>query len=319
MAINLTYPVVYTPEVALTYSYRQRLPLRIVCPTLPPPFIFNEGDSWNCNLCGADKPFFIPFLRGDIFPLQTVFPDNFNTNPSVIASGFKDSLAADWYVMVELQDESGTTISSFIDTFCSEYNVSYTPEFGSVQTWFVNTGLLPLSLNCFRFKITYYFYNQVTALKEVERVIYTEYFRKIEDCERYSAISSTYDTIDCYGNLYTEPQNYLGTSNTAYYNFLRLEGEVEYTGSSVNNEVETDRGIVLRKQIIEDYQLRGGIVAPYFARMIDRAVLGKTVLVDGVQYENFSFSKNNDLSREWVIFLNFQKLPCTIDTRNCTL
>jgi hypothetical protein len=316
--INITYPVPYVAETALTYSYRQKLPIKRPCPLISPNFLLNESDSWNCNLCGADKPFFMPFQRGDIIPFQTNFADTFNTNPEVINYGFKDSLSADWYVMIELQDENGAILSSFIDTFCSEYNVAFSDLYGSVQTWFLNTALFPISLTCFRLKVTYYTFNQVTLLKEIERVIFTEYYRKIIDCEKYIGISSIYDTIDCYGNIYSQFENYLGTSNSTYYNFVRIEGEVEFMGNNENIEVETDRGIILRKEIISEYQVKGGIIAPYFARLIDSAIRGKNVTISGISYDTFSFGKNNDSSREWLVFLTMQN-SCTIDNRNCTL
>ena len=319
MAINIIYPVVYVPQEALTYSFRQKLPIRINCATNQPPFLLNEGDSWNCNLCGADKPFFIPFLIGDIIPLQTQYPDNYNTDPAIINFGFKDTLAADWYVEVELQDANGATISSFIDVFCTDYWVSHSADVGSLQTWFINTALLPSFLECFRLKITYYFFNQITALKEVERVIYTEYYQKVKDCERYSVITSDYDTSDCYGGIYTSPLNYLGTSNIAYYNFIRLEGENERQGNEENIEVETDRGVILRRQIIENWNFKGGIIAPFFADMIERTLRGKNVYVNFKKFSNFSFAKNNDASREWVVNITMQNDECKIDSRNCNL
>ena len=289
------------------------------CPIIGPPFLFNEGDSWNCNLCGGDKPFFIPFSTGDTIPFQTRFPDNFNTLPDVINYGFKDLAATDWYIEVELQDASGTTLFSFIDSFATDYWVSYSQQYGSLQTWFLNTALLPPGLDCFRLKITYYFYNQVTMSKDIERVIFTEYYRKVPLCKEYSVITSTYDTVDCVGGVYTVPDNYLGTSNLAYYNFIRLEGENERQGNSENIEVETDRGKVLRRQIIEDWTFKGGIVAPFFADMIDRTIRGSYIEVNFRPFTNFSFSKNNDATREWVVEMTMQDKTCTLDNRNCNL
>lgn len=315
---TLIYPIVYTPEDGKTFSIRSKIPIKRECPTLAPPFILNENDSWNCNLCGADKPFFIPFQTGDVMPLQTNFADGYNSNPGIINYGIKDSIALDWYVMIELQDESGVTISSDADFFCSEYWVAFSEIYGSAQTWFLNTALLPVNLDCFRLKITYYYFDQVTLTKEIERVIFTEYYRKIKDCETYSAIHSVYSTTDCYNNVYITFTNFLGTSNTAFYSFVRLEGEHEMIGDNVNVVTETDRNVILRREIIDEYRFKGGIVAPFFALMIKRAIRGKTVYLNGVNYQNFTISKNNDASREWVIDMNFNT-TCTKDDRNCNL
>lgn len=321
MSLLIVYPVPKVPESAQTYSFRLKLPLRRDCPLLDPIFILNEGDSWNCNLCGADKPFFVPFFTGDFIPFQTSFPDNFNTDPSIINAGFKDSAnnsPGDYYVIVELQDESGATVSDLIDTFSDEYYVAYSDEFGSVQTWFLNTAILPMSLKCWRLKVTYYKYNQITMMPEIERVIFTEYFRLVENCDDYVTITSSYSKVDCYGNIYATFDNFFGTSNPSYYSFARLEGEVLYLGSSQDVQTETDRGQILRRDIIRNYQLKGGIVAPFYGEIIDKTVNGDTVIIGNEEYENFSFGKNNEESREWVIDMTMNR-TCELDSRNCSL
>jgi len=75
--LQIVYTVPMTAEDAKTYSYRAAVPIRRACPVVAPPFALSEADTWNCNLCGADMPFFAPFLRGDIMPLQTNFADAF--------------------------------------------------------------------------------------------------------------------------------------------------------------------------------------------------------------------------------------------------
>jgi len=65
MLVN--YPVSYTPEISRTYSFRQPVPIRYACPILPPNLMQNETDAWNCNLCGSDLPFYIPYVGAILY------------------------------------------------------------------------------------------------------------------------------------------------------------------------------------------------------------------------------------------------------------
>lgn len=317
--IQIIYPVPQVPEDARSYSYRAPMPIRRACPIVAPPFLLNEGDAWNCTLCGADQEFFIPYLYGDILPFQTNFADNYNTNPAVLNAGIKTTVSADWYVVIELQDGSGTTISDLADTFCSTYYVAYSEQYGSVQNFFVNTGLFPLGLKCWRLKITYLKVNQITSLVETERVIYTEYHKEANECSSYVAIQSVYDTVDCSGNIYTLLENSLGVdTTTTYYNFLRFEGSVEFIGRSSEVTIETDRNKVIQQQLTKIFNVGAALIAPYFADMLHRVVSGSTVTVDGTEYKNFTFDKNNDASRMWVALLQFEEV-CRVDNRGCNL
>mgnify|MGYP000616033431 CR=1 FL=1 len=321
MAFTINYVVPKTPQNALSYAYRQKLPIKRPCPLVPPVFLLNESDGWGCNLCGADQNFKTPYKRGNVLPFQTNFADNRNASPENIVFGIKDTLtaASGFYVQIEVLDEVGGVVFDLADLFCDDYYVAHSDEFGSVQTWFLNTAFLPISLKCWRLRVTYYKFNQITASVEVERVIFTEYFEEVIDCNKeFVGIVSTYDDVDCNGNIYSQFSNFLGTSNPAFYNFLLVEGQEEFVGSSTTVETEADSGKILRREKIDNYQINGTLVAPYYAKMLDTAVNGNTVLVDGVQYQNFSFGKNNEANKMWFIQLTFEQ-TCTLDGRNCSI
>lgn len=320
MGFIIQYPVPKTPQSALTYAYRAKLPIKRPCPIVPPVFILNEGDGWGCNLCGADQNFKIPFRRGDILPFQTTFADNRNDSPENLVFGFKDTLnQTDFWVQVEVLDQDGNVIFDLVDNFTDDYYVAHSDELGSVQTWFLNTAFLPVSLKCWRLKVTYYKWNQITLVQEIERVVFTEYFEQVIDCNKdFVGITSTYDSTDCNGTIYSQFSNFFGTSNPAFYNFLLVEGQVEFVGSETNVESEADTGKILRREKVDNYQLLGTLVAPFYAKMLDVVANGNTVLIDGVQYRNFSFGKNNDASRMWVLSLTFDQ-TCFLDGRDCSL
>lgn len=311
----ITYPVVYTPENSLTYSFRQAVPIRYVCADLPPGFLSSDLDAWNCNLCGSDSEFYAPYERGDVIPFQTQFTDNYNNPESVITAGFQTNFSATHYVMVELYDCCGNLISDKIDDFCEVFWVGYSVKTGSLQTWFVNTGLFPIDLDCFRLKITYY---KDSASPTIERVLYTEYFKQVEDCGSFTdtaLIESTYADFDCNGNYYNTVDNFLGTLNTAYYNSMRVSGTVEFFGES-ESVTENDRNVVISKDITENYGIISGIVPPYFIKRLAQTVRGNAVTVDGVQYQNFNYDAKPEDSRMFLLDLTFNK-KCRLDNKRC--
>jgi hypothetical protein len=310
----LTYPVTYTAENSLTYSFRQPVPIRYNCPELPPGFLLSDTDGWNCNLCGSDTEFFAPYERGDIIPFQTQFADNFNVPDSILAAGFKTTVLGDYYIKVELQDCCGVTVYDEINLFCNDFWVGQSVNTGSLQTWFINTGLFPTNLKCFRLKITYY-RNQAAPI--IEREIYTEYYKEVADCGWSEAvlIESTYANFDCNGNYYNQVSNYLGSSNLPFYNSMRVFGNVEFFGDS-EAVTENDRNVVISKDITENYGIISGVVPPYFIKRLAQTVRGNAVTVNGIQYQNFSYDAKPNDSRMFLLDLNFVK-KCSLNNTNC--
>lgn len=315
MLIN--YPIVYTPENSLTYSFRQPVPIRYACPVLPPGYLSDETDSWNCNLCGSDSAFYVPYVAGDIIPFQTQFTDNYNMPNSVLVAGFETNISATHYVTVSLYDCCGNLISDKIDEFSETFYVGYSLSTGSIQTWFVNTGLFPTGLECFRLKIEYYKINQGTMLPELERTIWTEYFKEVPECgyTDTALIQSTYADYDCNGNYYGTLTNILGTGSTAFYNSIRIWGNVEFFGDS-ESVTENDRNVVISKDITENYGIISGVVPPYYIRMLQQTVRGNYVTVDGIQYQNFRYDAKPEDTKSFLLDLTFDK-KCRIDNRRC--
>jgi len=313
----ITYPVTYTPENSDTYAIRAAVPIRYACPDLPPGFLLNETDGWNCNLCGSDVAFFAPYEPGDIIPFQTRFGDNYNMPASVLTYGIKTTTSgADNFMIIELQDCCGVTISDEADEFCSVWWVANSVQTGSVQTWFVNTGLFPTDLKCFRLKITYYKINQSTLLPEIERTIYTEYYKEVNECgEDTVLIESTYQSADCNGLYYGTPTNYNGNANTAYYNSMRVHGLVQWVGDSVSN-TENDKGTIIKTEKTDFYQIVSGIYPPYFMRRLQQALRGNAVFADGVQYQNWTFSNLEPGFKTFALTVEMEN-KCFIDNRKC--
>jgi len=317
MLVN--YPVSYTPEISRTYSFRQPVPIRYACPILPPNLMQNFNDAWNCNLCGSDLPFYIPYVEGDVIPFQTQVTDNFNQPNDVLVAGFQTSTSTSHYVVVSLYDCCGENlISDFIDEFSDTYYVAQSLATGSIQTFFVNTGLLPADLDCFRLSIDFFKINQITLEPELDRRLFTEYYKKVEGCGNLndtSLIYSTYANYDCNGNFYGTLTNYLGSNNTPFYNSLRIFGTVEFFGDT-EAITENDRNVVISKDITENYGIISGAVPPFYIKLLQQAVRGNYVAVDGVQYQNFRYDSKPEDNRMFLLDLSFDK-KCRLDNKQC--
>lgn len=314
----LNYPITYTPEISRTYSFRQAVPIRYACPILSGNFMQDENDAWNCNLCGSDLPFYIPYVEGDIIPFQLQQTDNYNQPNSVITAGFFTTSLDPYYIAVSLYDCCGNQVSKFIDEFSDSYHVGQSLATGSIQTWFVNTGLFPADLDCFRLKIEIYKINQISLEPELDKTLWTEYYKEVEGCGNLndtSLIYSTYPNYDCNGNYYGTLTNYLGSNNTPFYNSLRIFGTVEFFGDT-EAITENDRNVVISKDITENYGIISGAVPPFYIKLLQQAVRGNYVTVDGVQYQNFRYDSKPDDNRMFLLDLSFDK-KCRLDNKQC--
>ena len=314
----LNYPITYTPEISRTYSFRQPVPIRYACPILPPNLMQNLRDAWNCNLCGSDLPFYIPYVKGDIIPFQTQVTDLYNQPNDVLVAGFFTTTSVSHYVQVSLYDCCGNEISKYIDVFSDSYHVGQSLATGSIQTWFVNTGLFPSDLDCFRLRIEYFKINQITLDPETDKVLWTEYYKEVEGCGNLndtSLIYSTYANYDCNGNFYGTLTNYLGSNNTPFYNSVRIFGTVEFFGDT-EAIVENDRNVVISKDITENYGIISGAVPPFYIKLLQQAVRGNYVTVDAVQYQNFRYDSKPEDNRMFLLDLTFDKI-CRLDNKQC--
>jgi len=310
--ITVIYPITPVLGSALTYSRHADVPIRYECPVLDPAFMSNETDGWNCNLCQGVSPFYQPYVKGDILPFQTRFTDNFNASPETITAGIRSLVSpVNYYVQIELIDADGNVFSNIADDFCSDYWVGYSESTGSVQTWFVNTGLLPDELKCFRLRITYYEVGGIIVVPP----IWTDEFKEVHECDITTKIQSTYGNFDCNRNYYQSLDNTLGNSTIAFYNSLRVFGEVEQNG--IADSVETnDRDVVISRKNFDNFKIISGLVPPYYFRRIAQAVRGRSVTVDGIEYINFELTDKPDDYRAFPLDITFQKL-CFIDNKKC--
>jgi hypothetical protein len=178
--------------------------------------------------------------------------------------------------------------------------------------------LFPADLDCFRLYIDYYKINQITLEPELDKRLFSEYYKKVEGCGNLkdtSLIYSTYASYDCNGNFYGTLTNYLGSNNTPFYNSLRIFGTVEFFGDT-EAITENDRNVVISKDITENYGIISGAVPPFYIKLLQQAVRGNYVTVDEVQYQNFRYDSKPEDNRMFLLDLTFDK-RCRLDNKQC--
>jgi hypothetical protein len=270
----------------------------------------NEGDGYNCNLCASDNPFYIPYKEGDSLGFRLNLPDEYNLDPSNIIAGWKDTTAADWYVIAELIDaDGGAVISDLIDTFSDLYSVGYSDQYGSVQDFTVNTNLFPLGLTCFKIRLTY------RVAGEPDIVYYTEPFKQLEEDECIETTQIAGGPTICSAATSVVFDNYLGTTNKVPILAYRLKATPVFTGCDVE-ETETDRGVVIRRKQIENYEVNAGVVPAYFAKLIC-GLIASGGKIDGESFVNFGgISKEADAGEAFVLSFTYSR-TCEIDLYKC--
>ena len=293
MAGNISpYPIIYTPEDARTFTRRLCLPLKLTCPPLQAPFISDPSQSWNCLKCPQDPKYCIPFRTGDTIPLQLRLEDFINTDPLNLTAGWQTATSTEHYITAQLLDCNCEPVPGYetIDTFSGDYWVGYDSDYGSMQTFFIDTSLLPLDLECFRLKITTY--NNKTGELLEETIIHTEKFCR-ESCEDTVQVCGTYSKEDCMFHYYQIPPSVLTQAQSepgkrkSYYTCWRIHGQVLSYGHR-REQVVNDNDVTTSQKITEVFRLQGSKrIPPYIAKIICTILFSDVeVTIDGTEYED---------------------------------
>lgn len=294
------------PADALQYSRRAKLPIRRECPSLPAPFIVDPGASYNCNLCGSDNCFFIPFLRFDVFGFRLNIPDEYNADPADLLAGWKTTAGDPWYVSAAILDDAGAVLSDNIDDFSSSYFVAYSDAGGSFQDFEIDTSAdIFDGLKCFSIKLTY---RRIISGGAVETAaeIYSEPFKLWDNCDGPTTTITATRAGDCIPAAGGYIDNFLGTDGDPSRPFIRLGGAVEWIGADIEEET-TSRGVIYKKRKIKNYEINGGAVPPYFARWICETMIGGERSIGGITgIRDFAgVEKNNDQNSAFLLSLTF--------------
>jgi hypothetical protein len=258
---------------------------------------------------------------GDIIPLQLSLPDLKNSDVANPSIGWLDSTTSgnNYYIKAELLDfDCQTVIYSFVDSFCSDYWVSFDNRIGSVQTLFVNTNLLPFGQEFFRIRFTYYNSSHVT-----QGVVYTEPFGLESECENTIVFRGENQYMDCLKRIYYEPTNFFKSSSTpasyrptAYFGWIRLVCDLVEVGYTNEKELN-DNNRVINQKSSKDFELRFWPIAPYAAEMLNTILISENVLINNVEYTNFSdVKKRIDGGRAFAPIVTCSQV-CEINNKGC--
>lgn len=293
-----------------TDAYRQQLPVKNTCPMLPPMFYADALNAWNCSRCAGESKFCMPFNHGDIIPIQFQVPEVYHDDPENPTNGWITSANPDGYVSACLLDCECNVITNFVDSIATDYWVSYKEGTGSIQTLFVDTSMIPKDLKCFKLSFEYF-----DADGESLVVVQSEPFCYCE-CAGTVEICSINELNDCFGRCYTEPAEFVGTSNKAFYQYLRIKGSFQYVGSGTNIQAN-DNGSINSKEIVNRFTLSLLKMPPYFAQHVKEALFGDLVKVDGNEFEFAGdISQNNNTNRQFLIDIE-AITTCSVSQVNC--
>jgi hypothetical protein len=301
---------------SLQFAYRVKLPIRRLCPDLPPPFLVDPGASFNCQNCGSEGCFYIPFLVGDVFGFRLNLPDEFNTDPSELLAGWKTTAGDPWYVSASIIEEPGGAIlADNIDLFSAAYFVAYSDAGGSFQDFTIDTASdIFEGVSCFSIKLTYRRIISGGAI-ETAAEIYSEPFKLWDICDGDTAeITAARSSFCTAAGLSGILDNYLGTGPEPSRPFIRVPGGVDWIGSDIEEET-TSAGVITKKTKIEKYEIKAGAVAPFFARWICETMIGGERSIDGLTgIRDFAgVTKDNEENSYFLPSLSFARY-CNIYT-----
>lgn len=323
MIIPVALP--YSAETSNSFvSYTPLLPI-VDCPAYPlTPYISNLGDSFNCNLCAGDKPYFIPFERGDTLYFQTALRDRKNPSASTLIAGWGQSTFPDLtftYVRAELWDcEGATMLFSDVDLFAVDFWVGFNAQIGSIQNFTIDTSTFPIGLNSFRVKIITY-----NADNSIDLTFWTEPY-KIPPCDVPTVkIESEYKNLDCTPRFFGSPSPFLAASNpppigyapTPYRASFRIIGEVNLEGLSTET-VQNENNRVIAQTVKETHVLQAyDVLPPYAVLLLKSALYGDNLTIDGVSFVNPSeINKNTEGTRNFLPNITIEKI-CKNSNKIC--
>jgi hypothetical protein len=121
------------------------LPLVEDCePTATDGILTQAGQTWNCNLCPTDEPYYIPYVKGDKIMLQTRAIDRFSLDKTSPDKGWGD------WINAEMHFADGTKLT-VLNSFASRWLAGWDGR-GNYQLLEIDTSFF--TGTCFKVVIT---------------------------------------------------------------------------------------------------------------------------------------------------------------------
>ena len=295
-------------------------------------------DSWNCNLCGNDLPYFTPVRDTDPFMFQFQQWDYVNgQSPSINPISGVWGQGAGWGASVNgavydccTDAVIGGDLPSYaIQQFVGMYEVV---TYNGLGQW-TNIQQISLDLAAIKnagesqivnwdgcFYIKFFFYD---SNGQVIREFTTEPF-KFEKCDPDNTIflEGVNSKKDCfgyyYGNPAANPNNWIGIGVPFQYrNTYRVKGSFELVGFEINKEFVGIRQFTANTETSENWFLRTNRVPPRVARLISAILASDIVYVEGLDYiASGTITKNNEIGNMWFLESQLKRVQCS-STNSC--
>ena len=318
----IAIPQTFMLTVSPTYSRIAVLAPIVDCPSIPyPPFISSIADGYNCNRCGSDPVYYMRYRIGDTIPLQLTLPDLKSTDVVNPSMGWLSSATAGntYYIKAEVLDFDCTTvIYSLVDSFCTDYWVTFDPIIGSIQTLFIDTNSLPVGTQVFRLRFTWY-----TSSHTVAGTVYSEPFMLENPCENTLLFRGDNSSKDCLRRVYYEPTafyhegvNPFGYSPRAFWAQMRYQADIVEVGYT-NEKTLNDNDVLINQKTSKNFEFRFYPMPPYAAELLNAIITSEVVTIESEQYTNFSdVEKRIEGGITFAPILTASQI-CTINNKGC--
>lgn len=294
-----------------------------------------EDQSWNCNLCGNDLPFYIPIGREDYFQFQFQQIDPFNGirwlfNPTYGQYGWTtvmDAYVRDCCTGNYILDGSGNpkSAANYISGNYSLFGAYVTTNWQNIaqttniqQFQFYSNGIwndLSTQYNSDCFYFEFRFYDTTGGYT----TLYTEPYKFVY-CKNTLYISGAYNSKDCNGYYYGTDFKYNpGISFPfAYNNARRFYASLERIGFSIEKELVGNTLKTTSTTVTEKFLLRTERLSERMAMYLVNLLASEQVMIDGEIYVcDGDINKNNEVGNQWFIEASLRKQNCNKKFGNC--
>jgi hypothetical protein len=318
--------------------------LKILCGSGDCSFaIVNNGlilcdcsDSWNCNLCGNDAAFWVPFEFGDTFDFQ--FQQPYQIKDSTLYGWTYPGLENPFdlgfcsFEIFSCCDDTPIRISKiqefeslFTDAFVGEYTSSDyagNETINSIQQIRFNLDRVLKFVtaatgdSCFYFKFCFSTGTKPLYQESKENILCfcSEPFKPIpcSNGKKSILVESTYPFKDCFGLYY-------GTNSSAYWgapfqysNAVRIPGSFEQDNFDIQKQVVNTSLKTTGSQLCENWTLRSQHAPQRFVRLVATIFAGREVYIGGKEYQvQGEISKNNEIGSHWFFEAKAERCECS--------
>ena len=284
------------------------LPIRQECDTTPTDGLLTECNlKWNCTYCQADRPYFTPYVLGDVIQIQTLFFDDFNADRQNPTDGFGSWIIATFCGL----NEDGTTVeTTALPSFSSRNMVAWGCG-KSYQIIEIDTSLFP---DVCKWSLKF----EVMNGSGIQEELCTNEFEKIDDalCADTVTVQGKHVGTDCWGFCYEVPDAFQGDL-ILYNNQIRFKGYIKNTGGTFQKNTTGSRVSSTTLQDIYTFQL--GEKIPAYAKniLLKQLLTADLICVDGEDYELDNFTVSNQIEKGTMFLFGVELYTECENKKNC--